>query len=61
MIQLATDPAASRAGFRSKPPKDAGSALGSSRSRQGHAWPFISRPVAPPAPRENAQTTRSDS
>jgi len=58
MIQLATDPAASRTAFRPSASNDkGGSSLGQKRGRNGHAWPFLSRPVAQPAHRDSDRPT----
>lgn len=51
MIQLATDPNSSRAGFRPAASDKPGSSA-PKRLRGGHAWPFLSRPVNQPAARE---------
>jgi hypothetical protein len=42
MIQLATDPNASRSTWRPSPADGKGSTM-SRRPRSAHAWPFISR------------------
>jgi hypothetical protein len=62
MIQLATDPNASRNNWRPAPADGKESPLSARSSRSGHAWPFISRhadhrPVAQQAPKQ----TRGDS
>lgn len=43
MIQLATDPNASRSNRRPAAAEAKESTLASRRPRNGHAWPFISR------------------
>jgi hypothetical protein len=48
MIQLATDPNASRS-FRTTPPEAKGASFENRRGRPGHAWPFLSRHGAQPA------------
>lgn len=60
MIHLASDPNASRTGWRpaaaqgdKNPPKDA-------RSRSGHAWPFLSRHVQQPQPKNNPTPARGE-
>jgi hypothetical protein len=42
MIQLATDPNASRLNWRPSPAESKDGTM-SRRARSGHAWPFISR------------------
>lgn len=42
MIQLATEPTASRSNWRPAPAESRDARLAASR-RSGHAWPFISR------------------
>ncbi len=54
MIQLATDPNASRQNWRPAPePKD--NAMAARRARNGHAWPFISRHDERPAAQQESQ------
>ena len=48
MIQLATDPQASRSNWRPADEDGKGNPM-ARRGRPGHAWPFISRPVERPA------------
>ncbi len=49
MIQLATDPAASRNHVRlSKEAEGKAQAYSTQRGRSGHAWPFLSRPAERP-------------
>ena len=43
MIQLATDPNASRSNWRPNAAEEKDGALANRRQRSGHAWPFISR------------------
>jgi hypothetical protein len=45
MIQLATDPNASRSNWRPAAAEAKDSTLANRRPRSGHAWPFISRHV----------------
>ncbi|MDF2465383.1 MAG: hypothetical protein K0Q43_3618 [Ramlibacter sp.] len=61
MIQLATDPTASRTSYR--PQSDDGKAQSASaqRGRSGHAWPFLSRQPIRPARQEGEKPTPSDS
>ncbi|HEX9720857.1 MAG TPA: hypothetical protein VGA59_14125 [Ramlibacter sp.] len=64
MIQLATDPTASRTSYR---PAAQGeerakeSTFETKRGRTGHAWPFLSRYAAQPARLDNRETPRTDS
>lgn len=62
MIQLATDPTASRTSYR-PPSEEAGKALaaGMPRGRSGHAWPFLSRQPIRPGRQDGAKPTPSDS
>lgn len=57
MIQLASDPNASRTGWRPVPAGDKGPSLDARRGRSGHAWPFISRHADKPAGQEPAKTS----
>jgi hypothetical protein len=58
MIQLASDPAASRNGFRPAAHNEkGGSSSAPKRGRNGHAWPFLSRPVGASAPRESGKSS----
>jgi hypothetical protein len=60
MIQLATDPNASRSTWR--PAAEAQSNLVQRPPRSAHAWPFISRQgERPSAPQESKPTHSSDS
>lgn len=56
MIHLATDPNASRSGYRPAPAGDEGkvAAVDARRSRSGHAWPFLSQHADRPS-RQNHQ------
>ncbi len=57
MIQLATDPNASRLNWRSAP-ADGQHQAEAKRVRSGHAWPFISRHGERPT-QQDAQRTAS--
>jgi len=61
MIQLASDPNASRTGFRPGPAEAKSVSTESRRGRSGHAWPFISRHGEKPAVQEPAKNTSSTS
>ena len=61
MIQLATDPNASRLNWRSQPAGGAESPLAAKRGRSGHAWPFISRHAERSAPQQAPKRTSGDS
>lgn len=62
MIQLATDPTASRMSYRppqaQEQPKDS---TFEKRARPGHAWPFLSRYAGRPADQNSRKSTASDS
>lgn len=60
MIQLATDPNASRPNWRpaAAEAKDQDTTL-APRRRSGHAWPFISRHGERPAPTDSKRTEPS--
>jgi hypothetical protein len=61
MIQLATDPNASRSTWRPAAAEDQGN-LVQRRPRSAHAWPFISRHgERPTAPQESKPIHTSDS
>jgi hypothetical protein len=61
MIQLATDPNASRLNWRPAAADGKESSM-ARRSRSGHAWPFISRPAErAAAPQEPKRTPNSES
>lgn len=49
MIQLASDPNASRTPWRPVPSEVKAAGLESAPGRSGHAWPFISRHADKPA------------
>ncbi|HEY8357073.1 MAG TPA: hypothetical protein VIL30_06385 [Ramlibacter sp.] len=59
MIQLATDPNASRSNWR--PAGAEAKANGLAQRRNGHAWPFISRHDERPAPQENKRAPNTQS
>ncbi|HSI55221.1 MAG: hypothetical protein ACAH21_11985 [Ramlibacter sp.] len=61
MIQLANDPAASRAGSRAPEEQAKAQAFDARRSRTGHAWPFPSRYAQRPARQESQKPAASDS
>jgi len=61
MIQLANDPNASRSAFRpagrGEPKANGSDAL---RSRNGHAWPFLSRHEGRPIQQDNRKPAAND-
>jgi hypothetical protein len=57
MIQLATDPNASRSNWRPTAAEAKEDSLGSRRPRNGHAWPFISRHDERPASQQETKRT----
>jgi hypothetical protein len=63
MIQLATDPTASRKSYR--PEHGEGAAKESKqearRGRTGHAWPFLSRYAPQPARQDMPKASNSES
>lgn len=62
MIQLATDPTASRMSYRPQGDGEGkAQASGPQRARSGHAWPFLSRQPIRPARNEGEKPTPSDS
>lgn len=62
MIQLATDPNASRSNWRPAAAEAKDNPLAARRPRSGHAWPFISRHGERiPALQENKPTPGSNS
>lgn len=61
MIQLATDPSASRTSYRPAPSESKGSPLDARRGRTGHAWPFISRYAVRPSQQSGQKTAAGDS
>jgi hypothetical protein len=58
MIQLATDPQASRSNWR--PAGEAKENSLATPRRSGHAWPFISRYGEQPAPQDSKRTPSTD-
>ena len=63
MIQLATDPNASRTGFRAATGDEEEGKTQSfeaRRARSGHAWPFPSRYAAGPARKDSQKPSASD-
>jgi hypothetical protein len=61
MIQLASDPTASRMDWRPSTADEKGNSFEPRRQRAGHAWPFISRYAGKPAGQEQPRTpARSD-
>ncbi len=61
MIQLATDPTASRTSFRPQERDEEGKARGALRGRSGHAWPFLSRQAIRPSRPDSQKPTSNDS
>jgi len=62
MIQLATDPTASRVSYRPQGEHEGkAQAFGAQRGRSGHAWPFLSRQPIRPSRQEGEKSTPSDS
>jgi hypothetical protein len=61
MIQLASDPTASRKGWRPAPADGQGPSLEAQRTRSSHAWPFISRHGEKPAAQQPDKNTSGDS
>jgi hypothetical protein len=61
MIQLATEPTASRMSYR--PAANDGKALEREpqRGRSGHAWPFLSRYATRPSQSEERKNAANDS
>jgi hypothetical protein len=65
MIQLATDPTASRMSYRPAQTEDGAkeSTFESKRGRTGHAWPFLSRntpqPVGPDGQKSSGSASNS--
>lgn len=60
MIQLASDPNASRMNWRPAQPDGKQAASPASRGRAGHAWPFISRYAGKPAAGETPKKPSSE-
>jgi hypothetical protein len=61
MIQLATDPNASRVTWRPTAAEAKEGTLANRRSRSGHAWPFIVRHGDRPAQQESKRASGTDS
>ena len=59
MIQLASDPTASRTNWRPAPAGDKGDSLDPRRARSGHPWPFISRYAGKPQAQERPKNPAS--
>lgn len=60
MIHLANDPNASRMGSRPAQSESLGRSFDHTRSRAGHAWPFLSRHSGRPAPQTASKNPGSD-
>ena len=60
MIQLATDPNASRLNWRPAAADAKDDPAAARRVRSGHAWPFISRHAERPTPQQPAQRTPTE-
>ncbi len=61
MIQLATDPNASRSNWRPAAGETRENALASRRPRSGHAWPFLVRSTERAAGSQDHQRTPTSS
>jgi hypothetical protein len=63
MIQLATDPTASRMGYRpaQREEQPKASTFETKRGRTGHAWPFLSRYATQPAGQNSRKSTGTES
>jgi hypothetical protein len=63
MIQLATDPTASRMSYRLARSEDEAkdSGFDTKRGRTGHTWPFLSRYAPQPARQDGQKSTGSGS
>ena len=63
MIQLATDPQASRSNWRPAAADAKDSTLANRRPRSGHAWPFIAQAYVErtPSSQDTKRTPSSDS
>jgi hypothetical protein len=61
MIQLATDPTASRTSYRPQGNDGKPQLADAQRVRTGHAWPFLSRQPIRPARQEGEKPASSDS
>lgn len=55
MIQLATEPTASRMSYRPVQSDGKGSTDETQRGRPGHAWPFLSRYAARPSQQQEGR------
>jgi hypothetical protein len=60
MIQLASDPTASRMNWRPAEGEGKGESLQARRGRPGHAWPFISRHAEKPVAQEPAKKPNNE-
>jgi hypothetical protein len=60
MIQLASDPTASRVNRRPAPAESKEMSLAARSGRSGHAWPFISRYAEKPGSQQQAKKPSSD-
>jgi hypothetical protein len=60
MIQLASDPTASRMNWRTAQAEGKGEALQAGKVRSRHAWPFISRHADKPAAQQQARKPSSE-
>lgn len=60
MIQLASDPTASRVNWRSATAQGKEGALRAPRGRSGHAWPFLSRYVDKPVAQQQLKKPSSE-
>ena len=60
MIQLASDPNASRMNWRPAQSEEKQNSLQTPRGRPGHAWPFISRYAGKPAAGDQAKKPSSE-
>ena len=61
MIQLATEPTASRTSYRPAADDGKGPEREMQRARSSHAWPFLSRYAARPSQQEGRKNAASDS
>jgi len=59
MIQLASDPTASRTNWRPTSSEDKAASLEPRRARAAHAWPFISRYADKPTGQNTPKTPAS--
>ena len=60
MIQLASDPTASRSNWRPSQAEGQGESLQPRRGRAGHAWPFIARQADKPRAQQPAAKPSSE-